>query len=179
MEQIILELPPPAYKAIIAHLLPGDTWKEQAAFVYAKAESRDAGLIISFIEWKPIYPQDFAFHTEFYLELSDKKRAQIIKHAHDLDASLVEWHSHPLLWPAAFSKSDLLGFKEFVPHVMWRLKGRLYGAVVVTPFDFDALAWIRNKGEPCQISSISVGSKELNPTGRTLQTGVTLYAREA
>jgi proteasome lid subunit RPN8/RPN11 len=179
MEQIILELPPPAYKAIIGHLLPGNTWNEQAAFVYAKAENRDAGLIISFIEWEPIYPQDFSYHTEFYLELSDNKRAQIIKHAHDLDASLVEWHSHPLLWPAAFSKSDLLGFKEFVPHVIWRLKGSPYAAVVVTPFDFDALAWTESNGEPHQITLIRVGSQELNPTGRTLQTGVTLYAREA
>jgi len=179
MEQIILELPPPGFKAIMAHLLQSDTWNEQAAFVYAKAEDGDAGLIISFIEWEPIYPQDFAYHTEFYLELSDKKRAQIIKQAHDLDASLVEWHSHPLLGPAAFSKSDLLGFKEFVPHVMWRLKGRPYAAVVVTPFDFDALVWTKSKGGACQITSVRVGSQELNPTGLTLQREVTLYAREA
>jgi len=177
MEQIILELPPSVYKAIMVHLLPSDTRKEQAAFVYAKAENGDAGLIFSFIEWEPIYPQDFVCHTEFYLELSDKKRGQIIKQAHDLDASLVEWHSHPSFWPAAFSRSDLLGFKEFVPHVMWRLKDRPYVAVVTTPYDFDALAWIERKDGPCQVTAVRVGSQELSPTGRTLQMEGTFYAR--
>ncbi len=176
MGQIILELPQPAFKAIIAHLLPGDTQNEQAAFVYAKAEDRETRLEITLIEWEPIYPQDFAYHSELYLELGDKKQGQIIKKAHDLGACLVEWHSHPLFWPAAFSSSDLLGFKEFVPHVMWRLKGRPYAAVVATPFDFDALAWIDGKGRPCQVTALRVGSQELHPTGRSFQRKGILYA---
>ncbi|MFQ5807933.1 MAG: hypothetical protein ACE5I3_15925, partial [Phycisphaerae bacterium] len=50
--------------------------------------------------------------------------------AHDRDACLVELHSHTSPWPAAFSVSDMIGFRDFVPHILWRLR-RPYGAVVV------------------------------------------------
>lgn len=177
MKKIILEMPPQAYGDIITHLLPWKTSNEQAAFAYAKAEDKNEELLFRFIEWELVHPKDFAHHTDFYLELDEKKRAQIIKRAHDLEASLVEWHSHPLLWPAVFSVSDLLGFREFVPHVMWRLKGRPYAAVVVSPSNFDALAWADSPEDPCQVSFLKVGLRKMYPTGLTLQKR-SLHARE-
>lgn len=169
MKKIFFEIPPSAYYEIMTHLLPEKTMNEQAAFIYAKTESVNGVLRFNYIDSDLMLSKDFVYHSDFYLELRDEKRAEIIKRAHDLDASLTEWHSHPLFWPATFSKSDLLGFREFVPHVMWRLKGRPYAAVVVTPSDFDALVWSENPKIPYQLNSLKVGSRNLYPTGLTLQ----------
>jgi len=43
-----------------------------------------------------------------------------------------------------FSPSDIAGFREFVPHIHWRLKGKPYGAVVVAPASIDAALWEEN-----------------------------------
>lgn len=169
MKKAIVEISPPDYQAIMSHLLPGNTWNEQAAFAYANAEVNDGILFLRVFEWEPILSTDFTHHSDFYLELGDEKRAQVIKRAHDLKASMVEWHSHPFLWPASFSFSDLSGFSEFVPHVLWRLKGRPYAAIVVTPFDFDALIWSKSPEPPCQISALKVGLRNLFPTALTLR----------
>jgi proteasome lid subunit RPN8/RPN11 len=168
MAEIPLELPPRVYKAIMAHLLPDDTLKEQAAFAFAACDLTKNQTSMRFLEWEPIRPGDFTHHSEFHLELGDEKRSEIIKRAHNLNASIVEWHSHPLFWPAEFSLSDMAGLGEFVPQVMWRLKGRPYAAVVVTPYDFDALVWTERQREPIQSLVLRVGLKKLNPTRRTL-----------
>lgn len=178
MKKIVLEIPPSDYRAIMTHILPNETSNEQAAFVYAKAEDRNKELYFRHIEYELIQSKDFVCHSKFYLELCDDRRAQIIKRAHDLDASLVEWHSHPLYWPAIFSVSDLLGFREFVPHVMWRLKGKPYAAIVVTPFDFDSLVWVDSPEDACQLSCIKVGLQKLFPTGLTLQNNRSLDAKK-
>ncbi len=178
MEKIVLELPSYAYQNIMKHLLPLNTTSEQAAFAYATADYINEVLYISFIDWELIDKKDFTYYTDFHLELSHEKQAQIIKKAHDLKASIVEWHSHPFYGPAMFSTSDLLGFKEFVPHVMWRLDGRPYSAVVVTPNDLDALVWINNSGNPCQLSCLKIGSRELYPSSLTLKNKRSSYARE-
>jgi len=167
MEKILLDLPRNSFLGIKKHLLPEGNDNEQAVFAFAKTKNTNGICSFKIIDWEPIAPRDFFYHTEFYLELSDEKRGQIIKKAHDLKASLVEWHSHPGIFPAAFSSSDLSGLKEFVPHVMWRLNRRPYAAIVVTPRDFDGLAWY-NEADPYQIHAIKIGSQLLKPTGETL-----------
>ena len=174
-----LELPPSIYRAIMAHLLPGDTIKEQAAFLFATCGLTTNQTSMRFLEWAAIRPEDFTYHSEFHLELGDEKRSEIIKRAHDLNASIVEWHSHPQFWPAEFSLSDMAGLREFVPQVMWRLKDRPYAAVVVTPYDFDALVWTRRDKESTQSLVLRVGRKKLNPTRRTLSLKGGLYERKA
>lgn len=178
MDKIVLKLPSYIYQDIMRHLLPLNTTSEQAAFAYAIADYINQVLYISFIDWELIDKKDFTCHTDVHLELSHEKQAQIIKKAHDLKASIVEWHSHPFSGPAMFSISDLLGFKEFVPHVMWRLAGRPYSAVVVTPNDLDVLVWINNSGIPVQPNYLKVGSRKLYPSGLTLINERSSYERE-
>jgi hypothetical protein len=96
--------------------------------------------------------------------LADKVRAKVIKRAHDLGTSLVEMHSHTGTRPAAFSPSDMTGFAEFVPHVMWRLQGRPYFAIVVARGSFDGLAWLGDANTPQRLDGIAVGESFFTPT---------------
>lgn len=170
MAAVLLELPGAVYKSLQMHLLPPRSKNEQAAFMFARAEtSIENRTVFRFLDWLPLKANNFSTQHEVYLELRDEMRGTLIKRAHDLNASLVEFHSHPGPYPAQFSPSDLAGFHEFVPHVWWRLRGRPYAAVVVAPSGFDALAWLTSPQNPVALSAIAVDGKPLTPTGNTLR----------
>lgn len=120
------------------HLLQ-PSGEEEAAFVLAVGERllTPAHIIL-------VPSAGFRYKSRFGFELTDEFRAAIIKEAHQRNTMLIEFHSHPFAELAAFSLSDLAGFREFVPHVRWRLKGRPYGAVVVGPDSFEAVLWEEN-----------------------------------
>jgi proteasome lid subunit RPN8/RPN11 len=165
----VLELPKHVHRDLLAHLLPPGSTEEEAAFVFAKPLQDGDETTFSYVEHRNIARDGFARHLGDYLELSDQMRAAVIKRAHDLDASIVEFHSHPYLWPAAFSASDRSGLEEFVPHVWWRLKGKPYAAVVVAPSGFDALVWLTDPRTPQALDAIRAGGKTLAPTRLTLK----------
>ena len=127
-----LSVPETVYGPLMEHLLPRNSEGEAAAFVFARFERTTETLKLEYADWFAVPSEDFIVQSLEY-ELSDKARASVIKRAHDLGAALVEFHSHPFPFEACFSPSDLRGLREFVPHVMWRLKGRPYVAVVVAP----------------------------------------------
>jgi hypothetical protein len=153
------------YAAVVKHLVPGKFLIEELAFVYARAEIVADVITFNCVEWLPVPPEGFAHRSEYYIELSDETKAAAIKRAHDLGASLVEFHSHTGSWPAKFSPSDISGFEEFVPHVWWRLKGRPYAAAVVTRSGFDGFAWITSKDSPQRLDGILVEKQLIRPTG--------------
>lgn len=165
MRQIYLNLPAPIHEAMWRHLLPRRQRLEAAAFLYARQGSNGQEAVLECLEWFPVPPAGFSYRSEFHFELSDEVRASVIKRAHDLGASLVEFHSHTGPWPAKFSPTDLMGFAEFVPHVWWRLKGRPYLAVVVARRGFDGFAWIADPQKPERLTGIVVDGKFLAPTG--------------
>jgi hypothetical protein len=170
MGDSLLEIPAVIHKSLQTHLLPPRSKNEQAAFVFARAEiSAENKTVFRFLDWLALKADNFAAQHDVYLELRDEMRGSLIKRAHDLNASLVEFHSHPGPYPAQFSPSDLAGFREFVPHVWWRLRGRPYVAVVVAPSGFDALAWLTSPNDPVTLSEITVDGKRLTPTGNTLR----------
>lgn len=161
----LLALPPDVQAALWRHLLPGGRAPEQAAFVFAAHETGNGTALFRHVEWRPVPPDGFVSRSPFHLELTDATRAGVIKRAHDLGASLVEFHSHTGAWPAAFSGSDVIGFREFVPHIWWRLKGRPYFAVVVTQSGFDGFAWLKGPAVPEPLGGILAGDNVLSPTG--------------
>ncbi len=163
-----LVLPAELHRRLVAHLLPAGSRVEEAAFVFAVTRTSADGTIFDFLDWLPVKPDGFELRSAHYLELTDATRAGVIKRAHDLGASIVEFHSHPGQDDATFSPSDLAGLKDFVPHVWWRLKGRPYGAVVITPTGFDALAWIESPEAVRPLDEIRVDGVPHYPTGRTL-----------
>ena len=152
-------------RQIIKHLLNSEGC-EEAAFAFCSFMQTAQEARFDLIEWYAVPPTGFITRSPYFLELADEIRGRVIKRAHDLDASLVEFHSHRSHWPAAFSLSDFAGFDEFVPHVWWRLKGRPYAAVVVAESSFDGIAWIHDETIPVPLTVIDVGGELLLPTGR-------------
>lgn len=159
-----LFMPAEIYQAVWGHLLPHRARSETAAFMFVRRSSTDAARF-EYVEWYAVPPDGFVSRSEYHLELTDETRAFVIKRAHDLEASIVEFHRHAGSRPAAFSPSDQAGFREFVPHVWWRLKDRPYLAVVVTDDTFDGLAWLDNPQSARPLSAIVVDEVTLSPTG--------------
>lgn len=131
----ILRLYPGLFDDLTSHLLPNGSTREQAAFLFASTERSDH-VSFNVRESEKLFRHDFESQQDDYLELKDETRARLIKRAHDLQASLIELHSHPAPWPVAFSDSDRIGLSETVPHMWWRLQKRPYIAIVVAPSGF-------------------------------------------
>lgn len=171
MSAATLHVNPGLKTAIWSHLLPENDESEsieQAAFGFAKTISKGEVTTFDVIDWLPIEKTGFAHQSGYHIELADEMRPFLIKRAHDLQTSLVEFHSHPFSIRAEFSPSDLIGLDEFVPHVWWRLKGKPYLALVVTPSQFDALAWVTSPRSPIPLRELHAGGVILRPSGLTL-----------
>ena len=164
MGQILLKMSKTVRTDIWAHLLPKRFLVEEAAFMFVRHDIKNEDEIFKYLEWFPVPPNGFLSRSGYHFELTDEVRAKAIKQAHDLNASLVELHSHKGRQPAQFSPSDLLGFREFVPHVLWRLKMRPYLAVVVSRSGFDGLVWMVNPDDPKGLDGILVEKTVLKPT---------------
>lgn len=172
MSGATLHIDPGFKTAIWSHLLPENEQSEsieQAAFAFAKTISEGEVTTFDVIDWLPIERIGFVHQSGYHIELADEMRPLLIKRAHDLQTSLVEFHSHPFSTRAEFSPSDLTGLDEFVPHVWWRLKGRPYLAVVVTPSQFDALAWVTDPRSAVPLEELRAGDIVLRPSGFTLR----------
>lgn len=172
MPTAALHIPPSVKTAIWSHLLPPQDKSEsieQAAFGFANTISNRELTTFSLVDWLPIEESGFAHQSGYHIELADEMRPFLIKRAHDLQSSLVEFHSHPFSTRAEFSPSDMTGFDEFVPHVWWRLKGRPYLAIVVTPSQFDALAWVTSPRSAVPLKELRAGDKVFRPSGLTFR----------
>ena len=165
---VFLELQAGLKEELWAHLLQNDV--EQVAIVFTTVEAEGDTTVFVAKDFYLATPDDFEIHSEFHVELTDKARARIIKSAWDSGTSPVEFHSHPGdYWGAMFSPSDMYGFSDYVPHCRWRLRGRPYLAVVVSPAGMDALAWIGAAGEPVGLTAIRpAGGADIVPTNRTI-----------
>lgn len=172
MKIVNLHLPDGEWAKIRQHLRPKRSKAEEAVFVFATVEETSLSVDLRMVESYPVPPQGFDHQSEYYLQLTDEEKAKLIKRAHDLQASLIEMHSHPMQMQAEFSPSDLMGFREFVPHVRWRLKRRPYAAVVVAQRSFDALAWVEDSTSPGSLAAIFADGQRLVPTGNTLARGL-------
>lgn len=164
----VLNMPAGLFDELTGHLLPPRSTREEAAFLFVTSQRLDDHVRFDVIETAKLAPGEFDSQFGDYLELADDTRARLIKRAHDLGASLVEMHSHPFPFPAAFSLADRAGLKETVPHMWWRLKKRPYLAIVVAPGGFDALVWLNNPRVPQRLDGIRDGNRLLQPTNNSL-----------
>lgn len=152
---------------LMGHLLRPLSIREEAAFLFARPAAEAGSFDV--VEAVKLEGRDFVHRLSDYLELADETRARLIKRAHDLDASLVEMHSHLGPFPAAFSHADMIGLEDTVPYIWWRLKGRPYFAIVVASGGFDALAWLKGPDQPQALQSIVADGRLLHPTNNSLR----------
>jgi len=150
------------WEEVCNHLLPKAASTEHAAFLFGAYEAEQH--LIRVIDYELLFSRDFTIQEMDYLELKDPTRARLIKRAHDRKACLIEMHSHPGSAVAAFSRSDVIGLRETVPHMLWRLKGQPYAAIVVADSSFDALAWYPGTSAPVSVDRISITDQVLKPT---------------
>lgn len=165
MKRVLIEIPKVAKEEIWRHLLPRRFIAESAAFMYVRQVAKEETTVFRYIDWYLVPPEGFVSRSVFHFELTDETRATVIKQAHDLNASLVELHSHDDRLPPVFSPTDFYGFHEFVPHIWWRLKERPYLALVVSRAGFDGLAWVKGPNTPHCLDGIGIGETFIKSTG--------------
>jgi len=151
------------YTAVLQHLFPKGDRREQGGFFFCRFHEPAQAFWV--LEWMPLESADYAHQERDYLELSDSTRAGLIKKAHDMQASLVEVHCHPGQHKVAFSIADWMGFKDFVPHIRWRLANRPYAALVFGHESVDGCAWVSNQKEPVGINQIHTEKSSHATTG--------------
>lgn len=154
------------WDSISSYLIDPNVSEERAVFGFASIEPQNR---IQLLDWVKMEGDLVDVAYPYHIALSDKARQSIIKHAHDHNLALIEFHSHPLSSFAQFSFSDLSGFDEWVPHVMWRLPERPYIAVVKAVENFDALYWETKGSSPRSELEFHVGDSVLTPTGFTIK----------
>ncbi len=163
-------IPPRIYRDVHNYLLPKKVRFEKVAFIFAKVLNGSGYVSFEFKSWYSVKLHEYEHRTRGYVKLKDKMRQKIIKKAFDIDAAIVELHSHVCSGSPGFSHSDFQGFEEFIPHVWWRLEGKPYVAMVFSKSDFDALVWIDNPKYYQQLTEIIVGKQHYYPNGLTLET---------
>lgn len=169
--QFFIDLTKRQYEVIWKHLLPKGASHESAAFIFAAIHEVNRTLMFKAQDYFLVGQDGFKAQYDDYIELSDESRIAIIKKAHETNTALIELHSHPFNspWAAAFSLADMNGFEETVPHMWWRLPGRPYAAIVVSPCGFDSLVWQTDPHSPECLTALRVNNELLNPTGITLR----------
>lgn len=160
---------PQSHKLLWSHLLPDNTEREQAAFMFAKTTDLSEGSQLVVEAIRLLNQDDFLIHRGDQIELADACRSSVIKEAHDRDAVLIEIHSHPFPWPAQFSYADYLGLRETVPHMLWRLPSRPYVALVAAPTGFDGLLWSESFAAPTPLNAMIVGSQRHIPSNLSME----------
>lgn len=171
MEKVLLEFSEDEYLQLQRHLLPHGYLEERAAFACASAVLSKGVVRLRCVDLLLLDPCEFKLIPELVYQLSDVALHRAIKTAHNMKASLIEFHSHPGPYPAAFSRADINGFAESVPHLWWRLKGAPYAAVVMAPKGIDALAWTKDPRAVVPVSAVVVGNRLIKPTGLTFSRG--------
>jgi hypothetical protein len=146
---------------------------EHAAFMLAEVEESTFNIV----DLRVMRAEDYESRSGLHLDLKDEVRPELISWAWERRLSLVEVHSHKPGF-ARFSRSDLWGFEEWVPHLWWRLKCAPYVALVKAGDEWDGMAWLRSAEEPEAVVGIEiVESLEVpTPTQVIAPTGATLAA---
>lgn len=163
-----LELPENIYFDIYNHLIRENQLVEEVAFIFATFEMNENKISFNYKDKYLVSPSDFRMQLDYHIELKDRVRSQIIKKAHELNCTIIEAHSHIDQVEAGFSVSDFEGFSEFVPHVIWRLGGKPYSAMVFSSTSFDGLVWQKGKKEPIELDYILLSNKKLKSSKRSL-----------
>ena len=167
----ILSMPPAVWDDVHTYL---DHGAERMAFLAATPAQVDraADDVWSVIDVMYLDDEtDYEFQGWFGMELADDIRPRSLRWATRHRAALIEVHSHGEgLLPTTFSDHDLHGLVEGAPGLVWRLRGRPYGALVLGGRqDFDGLVWPDRASPPTPLADLTVGQDTFRATGLALE----------
>jgi len=164
MMSVSLSFPADLYRELLAHLQATET--EQVAFLFT--DPPVSGKPLRVVELYRVPPEGFDLQSAYHVTLADDVRGRVIGRAWQLGGCLIEVHSHEGGYAASFSRTDMSGFDEWVPHVRWRLPNRAYVALVFARDSFDALVWEDGQDGPGPLARVVVDDHgPLAPTGIT------------
>ena len=140
---------------------------ERVAFLFAHHAAVDtaAATDVRVEEVRLLNRDDYLHRDRYGVELAEHVRPALIRTAHEHGYAVVEAHAHG--WPGSstrFSPTDLDGLEQLGPHMIWRLPGRPYTALVLGPDSFDALQW-HPDGRVTTIEALIVDEVRTAPTG--------------
>ena len=159
---------PRSYQDILAYIQKTKT--EQVVFLFLAPTAESQTTSYDVVDYYLVPSHELIFESQYHAELTEEAQAKVIKMAWDKQLILGEIHSHPGSYEGTtFSPSDLNGFKDFVPHIWWRLKGKPYVAFVFGKGEFDSLVWLSNPHDPSDVAEILTEGKPHVPTGNTLR----------
>ena len=155
------------YRALRAALIRAGDGREHGAFLFAKPQSEQLVEVIDFELLQAVHFESQGFG---YLELRDGALQEMILRAHQCETALIEAHSHPFsIGPSvSFSPFDEEGLSEVAPHVVWRLPGRPYVALVFGQQAFDGLFWSTHSRTPRGTVDLVVDGELLRGSGQSL-----------
>lgn len=159
---VTINMDEPVWLEARGHLNSGP---EESGFFLADWSEDDRTFSVT--AWRPMHNQTIGTGDQLHVSLSDDTRASVIQWATAENACLIEAHSHGAWSPAAFSRFDLRGLAEWVPHLWWRLQHRPYAALVTTIHDFDGIAWVAAADRPEQVATVTASGVH-RATGATL-----------
>lgn len=159
---VTIKMDEPVWLEARGHLNSGP---EEAGFFLANWSEGDRTFSVT--AWRPMHNQTIGTGDQLHVSLSDDTRTSVIKWASAEGACLIEAHSHGAWSPATFSRFDIQGLAEWVPHLWWRLQRRPYAALVTTLQDFDGIAWVVAADHAEQVSTVMAGGVH-RATGATL-----------
>jgi hypothetical protein len=139
---------------------------EPIAFLFTQPLDSDHDVQV--VDLRLLNEHDYLRRNRYRVEVADHVRPELILTAHRHGYAVVEAHAHG--WPGndtRFSSTDLDGLRDLGPHMIWRLPGRPYTALVLGPDSFDALQWLAD-GAITTIESLVVDGEPGYPTGLSL-----------
>lgn len=141
--------------------------REYGAFLFGEPRGED---LLEVVDMELLRADQLDSQTSGYLELRDEVLQEMILRAHRSSRALIEAHSHPFSTglTVSFSPFDEAGLSEVAPHVVWRLPGRPYAALVFGHRSFDGLFWSASRPAPSGAVDLVVGDEVLIGSGESL-----------
>jgi len=140
---------------------------ERALFLFVR-QTDPGGLTWEAADsWFLTSESDYQSVSGEHLALADHIPGEAIKRAHDSETALLEIHGH--YGPGQhtrFSAYDIEGLSALVPHVLWRLPGRPYFALVVGRDSVDGLVWLHPR-DVSTIGQLHIGHLSISMTGQS------------
>lgn len=156
-----------SYRTLRSALIREGDYREHGALLLAKPLG-DAQIEVTHVEL--FGPTDFVQQSHGYIELREDALQEMILRAHQRRNALIEAHSHPFSKSphVGFSPFDEAGLSEVAPHVVWRLPGRAYTALVFGQQGFDGLFWRTTDATPSGAVDLVVDGERLLGSGESL-----------